>query len=97
MVLAIHGEAGGWDELIIAVVALAVLWVAVKLAGRKPADDGEETDAAAGQVSAGEASAPLDASAEAVNGSTRPARERKSSKRSAEPRGPAQPPANRLG
>ena len=35
----LHGEAGGWDELLIAAVALGVLWVAVKLAGRKSGDD----------------------------------------------------------
>jgi hypothetical protein len=37
--LLLHGEAGGWDELIIAVVALGILWGAVKLAGRKPVED----------------------------------------------------------
>jgi hypothetical protein len=42
MMLLLHGEAGGWDELIIAVVAFGVLWVAVKLAGRKPAESEEE-------------------------------------------------------
>jgi hypothetical protein len=31
----LHGEAGGWDELAIAVAAFGVLWLAVKLAGRK--------------------------------------------------------------
>ena len=44
MFLLLHGEAGGWDELIIAVVALAVLWIAVKLAGRKPAADDQATE-----------------------------------------------------
>lgn len=45
MILLLHGEAGGWDELLIAVVAFAVLWIAVKLAGRKPAaEDAEEAD-----------------------------------------------------
>ena len=48
MFVLLHGAAGGWDELAIAVAAFAVLWVAVKLAGRKPAredddDDHEET------------------------------------------------------
>jgi hypothetical protein len=33
----LHGEAGGWDELAIAVAAFGVLWLAVKLAGRKSA------------------------------------------------------------
>ena len=42
MVLLLHGEAGCLDELIIAVVAIGVLWVAVKLAGRKPADEDSE-------------------------------------------------------
>lgn len=47
MVGLLHGATGGWDELAIAVVALAVLWIAVKLAGRKPATD--EDDEAAQQ------------------------------------------------
>ena len=42
MILLLHGEAGGWDELLIAVVAFGVLWIAVKLAGRKPAAENEE-------------------------------------------------------
>jgi hypothetical protein len=45
MMLFVHGAAGGWDELIIAAVALAVLWLAVKLAGRKPAETDDEQDA----------------------------------------------------
>jgi hypothetical protein len=45
VVLFAHGAAGGWDELAIAVAALAVLWVAVKLAGRKSVDDEEDPDA----------------------------------------------------
>jgi hypothetical protein len=44
VLLLLHGEAGGWDELAIAVVAFGVLWVAVKLAGRKSADDDEDED-----------------------------------------------------
>jgi hypothetical protein len=44
MVLALHGEAGGWDELAIAVVAFGVLWLAVKLAGRKSAEGDDEDD-----------------------------------------------------
>jgi hypothetical protein len=44
MLLFLHGEAGGWDELAIAVIALAVLWVAVKLAGRKSADGDEDSE-----------------------------------------------------
>ena len=47
MVLGVlHGEAGGWDELIIAVVALAVLWIAVKIAGRKSLSENGEADEA---------------------------------------------------
>ena len=46
MLLLLHGAAGGLDEIAIGVVALGVLWIAVKLAGRKPAaDDGEEESA----------------------------------------------------
>jgi len=41
MAVLLHGEAGGLDELIIAVVAFGVLYLAVKLAGRKPVDDTE--------------------------------------------------------
>ncbi len=49
MTVLLHGETGGWDELLIALVAFGVLWVAVKLAGRKPADgdEGDEGEAAA--------------------------------------------------
>lgn len=47
MILAIHGVAGGWDELAIALVAFGVMWVAVKLAGRKAQDDDEDEDEAA--------------------------------------------------
>ena len=43
--LLLNGAAGGWDELAIAVVALGVLWLAVKLAGRKR--PGQEDDEAA--------------------------------------------------
>ncbi len=51
MLSLLHGAAGGWDELLIAAVALAVLWVAVKLAGRKPAsDDPDDEVASAGGV-----------------------------------------------
>jgi hypothetical protein len=42
--LLLHGEAGGWDELLIALVAFGVLWIAVKLAGRKPAEEGDDED-----------------------------------------------------
>jgi cell division septation protein DedD len=45
MILAIHGAAGGWDELAIALVAFGVMWVAVKLAGRKAQDDDDEDEA----------------------------------------------------
>ncbi|MBV8717397.1 MAG: hypothetical protein JO020_16970 [Chloroflexi bacterium] len=44
MVVLLHGAAGGWDELAIAVAALAVLWVAVKLAGRKGGNDDDDED-----------------------------------------------------
>jgi hypothetical protein len=45
MLLLFHGAAGGLDELVIAVVAISVLWLAVKLAGRKPsAEDDEQTE-----------------------------------------------------
>ena len=44
MVMLLHGAAGGWDELAIAVVALGVMWIAVKLAGRKPAAEDDEDD-----------------------------------------------------
>ena len=47
MLVLLHGAAGGWDEIAIAVAALAVLWVAVKLAGRKgPNDDDEDEETA---------------------------------------------------
>jgi hypothetical protein len=50
MVVLLHGEAGAWDELAIAVAALAVLWIAVKLAGRKSAgDDDDESQPAPDQ------------------------------------------------
>jgi hypothetical protein len=54
MVVLLHGAAGGWDELAIAVAAFVVLWVAVKLAGRKPAsdDDDEEIEPATEDVRA---------------------------------------------
>lgn len=45
----LHGVTGGFDELIIAVVAIGVLWLAVKLAGRKPADEDEEHEQAAAE------------------------------------------------
>lgn len=44
MLILFHGVAGGWDELAIAVAALAVLWIAVKLAGRKSAGDADDED-----------------------------------------------------
>ena len=45
MTLLLHGAAGGWDELLIALVAFGVMWIAVKLAGRKPAaGDDEDAD-----------------------------------------------------
>jgi hypothetical protein len=53
MVVLLHGLAGGWDELAVAVVALGVMWVAVKLAGRRAASDEDEqpeSEAADAQV-----------------------------------------------
>ena len=44
MLAALHGAAGGWDELAIAAAALIVLWVAVKLAGRKAVTDDEDDE-----------------------------------------------------
>jgi hypothetical protein len=43
-VLILHGLAGGWDELLVAVVAIGVLWLAIKLAGRKPSEEEEEVE-----------------------------------------------------
>ena len=45
MVVLLHGAAGGWDEFAMAVIAFAVLWVAVKIAGRKPATDEDDEEA----------------------------------------------------
>jgi hypothetical protein len=52
MLLVLHGAAGGWDELLIALVAFGVMWIAVKLAGHKPAtdDDEEELDTDSDQL-----------------------------------------------
>jgi flagellar biosynthesis/type III secretory pathway M-ring protein FliF/YscJ len=44
MVVLLHGAVGGWDEVAIAVAAFVVLWIAVKVAGRKPANDDEEDE-----------------------------------------------------
>jgi hypothetical protein len=44
MVVLLHGAAGGWDEVAIAVAAFAILWVAIKLAGRRPANVDEDED-----------------------------------------------------
>ena len=38
----LHGNAGYLDEAIIAVVAFAVLWAAIKLAKQKPADQDDD-------------------------------------------------------
>ena len=46
--LLLNGAAGGWDELAIAVVAVVVLWVAVRLAGRKSA--GEDDNAGLDEI-----------------------------------------------
>jgi hypothetical protein len=42
--LLLHGENGGLDEIAIAVAAFVVLWVAVKLAGRKPSAEEDDDD-----------------------------------------------------
>ncbi len=52
MVVVLHGSVGGWDEVAIAVAAFVVLWIAVKVAGRKPADDEEDGELATENVSA---------------------------------------------
>jgi len=52
MVVVLHGAVGGWDELAIAVAAFVVLWIAVKVAGRKPANDDEDEELATDRVQA---------------------------------------------
>jgi hypothetical protein len=52
MVVLLHGDLGGWDELAIALAAIVVLWVAVKLAGRKSAGDEDDEDLAADELAA---------------------------------------------
>jgi hypothetical protein len=48
VVVLLNGAVGAWDEIAIAAVAILVLWIAVKLAGRKPpTDDDEDASAAA--------------------------------------------------
>jgi hypothetical protein len=42
--LILHGEGGYLDELVIVVIGFAVLWVAVRLSGRRSADADEETE-----------------------------------------------------
>jgi len=49
MLLLLHGDAGSWDEIAIAVAAFVVLWVAVKLAGRKSGDDDDDEDELVGE------------------------------------------------
>lgn len=56
--LLLHGEAGSWDELAIVVVGFVVIWLAVKLAGRKPADGGDEPTIADASVEEQEALPP---------------------------------------
>jgi hypothetical protein len=58
MLLLLHGEAGGWDELIIAVAAFGVLFVAVKLAGRKPAEPPEGSEPPTSEEAQPEATRP---------------------------------------
>lgn len=38
----LHGAAGFFDELVIVVIAVGVLFVAIRLAGRTPAEDDED-------------------------------------------------------
>ena len=40
----LHGAAGGLDELLIVVVALTVVWLAIRLAGRGPAEEAEPSE-----------------------------------------------------
>ena len=42
VVLLLNGAVGAWDEIAIAAVALLVLWIAVKIAGRQPATEDDE-------------------------------------------------------
>ena len=60
----LHGEAGGWDEVAIAVAAFAVLWLAVKLAGRKSAAQGEDEDVQASEAAPADVAQPSDAAEE---------------------------------
>jgi hypothetical protein len=46
MLALLNGAVGYWDELAIALVALAVLWIAVRLAGRNPAHDEDDEESA---------------------------------------------------
>ncbi len=43
-VIFLHGEGGYLDELLVVVVGFAVLWAAVKLAGRNAQDDADAVD-----------------------------------------------------
>ena len=60
MLLLLHGDAGSWDEIAIAVAAFVVLWVAVKLAGRKPSDDEAENDLAVTEAEAETETEPIE-------------------------------------
>jgi hypothetical protein len=64
MLLLLHGEAGSWDEIAIAVAAFVVLWVAVKLAGRKSADDDSEEDEEGAALDEAPPAAPVEPSDE---------------------------------
>jgi flagellar biosynthesis/type III secretory pathway M-ring protein FliF/YscJ len=44
MFVLLNGAVGYWDELAIAVLALAVLWIAVRLAGRNRAPGQDDED-----------------------------------------------------
>jgi hypothetical protein len=70
MVVLLHGAAGNWDEVAIAVAAIVVLWVAVKLAGRKPASDDDDEDLDAESASDTRAEPPLEARKDAAHSSS---------------------------
>ena len=63
LLILFHGVTGGFDELIIAVAAIGILWLAIKFAGRKPAD--EESDAEADDVAEAPAAAQINEQDEA--------------------------------
>ena len=54
----LHGAGGGFDELAIVVVALAVVWLAVRLAGRRPADGTEPAESEEARAANDESESP---------------------------------------